>query len=110
MSSRASKYERVDRSKLKTRLEDERAGLEESLDVIQGTINTGVDKEIIRKFRTHLFELQILVEEEIVPNVERVEPYETATQHLPYELLADGLDLRWKDVQDLPRKSELENE
>lgn len=83
-----------------------------------GTIEWGLDRssdddltaEHINQFRNDFYDLQRLVEEDIVPLVNGVEPYEQATMNLTAKQKAEALDLRWEDVRDVPWKSEIEDE
>lgn len=59
----------------------------------------------IREFRNALYNCQRLVEEDIVPLVDGVDPYERADTNLSAGKLAEFLDLYWDHVQQLPSKT-----
>lgn len=87
--------------------------LKASLGTIHHHLKAHTDEDLeaddIKQFRRDFYDVQMFVEDFLVPVVEGVEPYEAATTNLNYGQLADALDLRWEDVRDLPRKSEIED-
>ncbi|WP_363463591.1 hypothetical protein [Halogeometricum borinquense] len=105
-------WESVARDALVQLFFSRKSDLQGSLGTIESRIGTLSDSELtaehIKQFRRDFYDVQRLVEEDIVPLVDGVEPYEDATLNLSYGRLAEGLDVRWDDVAELPRKSEIE--
>ena len=104
-------WESVARSALAELFFTRKLELQNSLGTIEARLGRFSDDDLtaehIRQFRNDFYDLQRLVEEDIVPLVDGVEPYEQADLNLSYGRLAEGLDVRWKDVRDLPRKSKI---
>lgn len=107
-------WESVARSALTELFFSRKHDLQNSLGTIEAHLdrlrNEDLTADDIKQFRNDFYDLQRLVEEDIVPLVDGVEPYENADLNLSYGRLAEGLDVRWEDVRDLPRKSEIEDE
>jgi len=107
-------WESVARSALAELFFTRKLELQNSLGTIEARLGRFSDDDLtaehIRQFRNDFYDLQRLVEEDIVPLVDGVEPYEQATMNLTAGQKAEALDLRWEDVRDLPRKSEIEDE
>ncbi|MFA9518538.1 hypothetical protein ACERIT_15210 (plasmid) [Halopenitus sp. H-Gu1] len=85
--------------------------LQNSLGTIEARLDRLSDDDLtaehIKQFRRDFYDVQRLVEEDIVPLVDGVEPYEGANTNLTMGNLAEFLDVRWEDVRDLPRESEI---
>lgn len=70
-----------------------------------GLNDSDLTADDVDAFRGALYNIQRLVEEDIVPLVDGIEPYQRANTNLSAGQLVDFLDLYWDHVQKLPRKS-----
>jgi len=113
-SDREPDWESIAREAVAQMLFDRRHDLEDSLGSIETSIDTYADSDLnaedIQEFRNNFYALQSLIEENTVPLVDGLEPYEQATKILPGRQKANALGLNWEDIRDLPRTSEIGDE
>ncbi|RDI71974.1 hypothetical protein [Halopelagius longus] len=67
-----------------------------------------VDVEHLNELRAAVSRLQQIVEEDLARTVKGTEPWEDSLGHVPFGVLADGLDIQIEDLRDVPRKSHME--
>lgn len=65
---------------------------------LRGNANEQLTADDIRAARAALYELEQVLEENVVPAVDDVEPYERSAEHVPFGALADRLGVELDEL------------
>ncbi len=66
---------------------------------LSGHANDTLDADDIRAARNALYELEQTLEENVVPAVDGVEPYERSAEYVPFGALADRLGVDFDELE-----------